>query len=90
MNFNPNIVLTAELTAKTLGISIEKADELLSGPETQSIIQTALAQAIERTLDETVKQMARCKWPSVMDQSPIRRDVTVELTGLPTILRSHL
>jgi hypothetical protein len=40
--FSPQIYVTAEHAADVLGISLEKADKLLSAPDTYEIVKAAL------------------------------------------------
>jgi hypothetical protein len=82
IHFHPDIYLTSEQAARYLNISIEKADQLLSAPDTFNLVQSALQQGIQESLNNIMKQMARSKWPSVMDRSPVRVDVNVELDSI--------
>jgi hypothetical protein len=85
IHFQPDIWLTTEGVARHLNISVEKADQLLSGPEVEQIYKAALSLNIQNTLSETSQQLARQKWPSVMDRQPIRQDVNVQLKA-PEVL----
>ena len=82
IHFQPNIYLTSENAARYLDISIEKADELLSAPDTANIVQTALELGIQKSLNDVMIQMKKSRWPSVMDRSPIRQDVVVTLPSI--------
>ena len=85
LHFRPDVMFTSEQTARYLGITIEKADELLSGPQAYEAIALCIKQSIEKGLDEAVHLLARQRWPSTMDRSPIRQDCVVELPTLPVI-----
>ena len=86
LHFRPEVMFTSEQTARYLGIPLEKADELLSGSQAYEVIATCIKQSIEKGLDEAVRLLSRQKWPSTMDQAPIRQDVVVQLPSLPTII----
>src|SRR5574337_1628785 len=73
--FNPKVELAAEHVAEVLQISIEKANQLLSRPDTNEILRTAIIQAIHQALDKSLQEMARIPHETV----PIRRDCMVTL-----------
>ena len=81
--FQPQIYVTAEHAADVLGIDLAKADQLLSGPETASIVQVALAQGLQDALLKILQQMVRQRWPQ--DTVPIRVDCNVDLPMLPAL-----
>jgi len=78
--FAPKIWITAEHAADMLGISIEKADQLLSRPDTSEILKAAMHAGLQAALRTTLEQMARVPHEAV----PTRVDVAVALPPLPT------
>ena len=79
--YQPKIYLTAELAAQVLGIDLKKADQLLSAPDTYSIVQEALARDVQDALLKILQQMARQRWPQ--ETIPVRVDCQVDLPVLP-------
>lgn len=79
--YQPKIYLTAELAAQVLGIDLKKADQLLSAPDTHSIVQEALARGVQVALLDILQQMARQRWPQ--ETVPVRVDCHVDLPLLP-------
>jgi hypothetical protein len=79
--YQPKIYLTAELAAQVLGIDLKKANQLLSAPDTYSIVQEALARGVQAALLDILQQMARQRWPQ--ETIPVRVDCAVELPLLP-------
>jgi hypothetical protein len=65
--------------AELLGISISKADQLLSRPDTNEILQKALHDSIQVTLFTTLSNMARTPHETV----PTRVDCVVECPLVP-------
>src|SRR5450631_3530087 len=79
--YQPKIYLTAELAAEVFCIDLKKADQLLSAPDTHSIVQEALARGVQAALLEILQQMARQRWPQ--ETIPVRVDCQVDLPLLP-------
>jgi hypothetical protein len=79
--YDPKIYVTAEHAADVLGISLEKADKLLSSPDTYEIVKAAIAEGMQKALLETLQLMARQRWPQ--DTLPVRVDCYVKLPPLP-------
>lgn len=77
--FAPKIWITAEHAADMLDISLEKADQLLSRPDTNEILKTRMHQALQDALLATLQQMARIPHETV----PTRVDCAVALPTLP-------
>src|ERR1035437_3803673 len=75
--YQPKIYLTAEHAAQVLGIDLRKADQLLSAPDTYSIVQEALQQGVQEPLFKILQQRARQRWPQ--ETIPVRVDCRVEL-----------
>ena len=80
LHFQPNIIITAEKVAAELKISIEEANNLLSEPHSKNFIFNNLRQHVSASLDNSIRALAKIKWPN----SPIRRDAMVTLTGINT------
>lgn len=81
--YTPKIYVTAERAADVLGITLEKADQLLSGPETFEVVKAALADAMQKALIDILQRMARQRWPQ--ETVPIRVDCVVDLPPLPVV-----
>ena len=81
--FSPQIYVTAEHAADVLGISLEKADKLLSAPDTYEIVKAALGDGLQKALLEILQQMVRQRWPQ--DTIPVRVDCNVNLPSLPSV-----
>jgi hypothetical protein len=79
--YTPEIIITAEHAADVLSISLEKADQLLSSPDTFGIVQEALSVGLQEALLKILQEMVRKRWPQ--DTLPIRRDCVVRLPNLP-------
>ena len=79
--FKPLIWITAEHAADVLHISIEKADQLLSRPDTNDLLKAAMHDAIQQSLVTVLKQMVRIPHESV----PTRIDCNVNLPALPLV-----
>jgi hypothetical protein len=62
---HPRIWITAEHAAGVLGISIEKADQILSRPDTYELLKSSLHSALQTALLSTLQQMARIPHESV-------------------------
>lgn len=77
--FTPRITVRAERVAELLGISIDRANLMLSQPETKNIIQTALEQSFQETTDAILKSMTRV--PAVAVPSN-RVDCAVGIQGI--------
>ena len=77
--FAPRIWITAEHAAEVLDVPIDKADQLLSRPDTNEILMAALHQAFNETVDRTLKEMLRVPHETV----PTRIDCAVTLPTLP-------
>lgn len=75
----PILTIRASRVAEVLGVDLEKANRLLSQPDTRQILTTALEQSFQATIDATLKQMLRVPLESV----PVVRDCAVKLPALP-------
>ena len=78
--FKPSIWITAEHAADMLGISIEKANQLLSRPDTSELLKRAMHEAIQTALRYVLQEMERIPHETV----PVRVDCAVALPPLPT------
>ena len=76
----PSITIRAERVAEVLHVSIEKANKLLSQPDTGQIIRTALEAKFQTTVDELLQGMLRVPMEAV--PAP-RVDCSVTLPELP-------
>jgi hypothetical protein len=81
--YNPKIYVTAEQAARVLGISLEKANVLLSAPDTYSIVEAALKEGLAEIVNGVFRNMARARWPQ--ETIPIRVDCHVDLPILPAL-----
>jgi len=79
--FAPKIWIKAEHAADMLGISLEKANQLLSRPDTNDILKAAMHRAVQDALLQTLQQMARVPHETV----PTRIDCAVALPPLPIV-----
>ena len=77
--FRPQIWITAEHAADMLGIPLEKADQLLSRPDTSDILKAAMNEGLQAILKRTLEDMARVPHSSM----PVRVDCAVALPELP-------
>lgn len=78
--FTPKICVTAEHAAGILGCSIEKADQVLSRPDTNELLKIAMHDAVQKALVEVLQAMVRTPHESV----PTRIDCVAKLPILPT------
>jgi hypothetical protein len=76
----PKIHIRGDRAAEVLGISLEQADKLLSQPDTKSLIQTALEQSFQETVDSVLRGMTRVP---ILSVPSIRVDCAVDLPVLP-------
>lgn len=76
--FHPRLRITAESVAQSLDISLEKANQVLSRPDTHAIILKALEQAFQETIKNTLLEMVRIPHETV----PTRVDCSVRLASV--------
>ena len=77
--FHPKIWITAEHAAGVLGISIEKANQIMSRPDTYELLKQSLEGAIQTALLNTLQQMVRVPHETV----PTRVDCVAECPIVP-------
>ncbi len=79
LHFMPKITVTAEHAAEILGVSIERADQVLSRPDTNEVLKVAMHEALQKVLVEVLHQMVKVPHESV----PTRVDCVAQLPILP-------
>jgi hypothetical protein len=80
--FKPTIHIRAERVAEVLSIPLEKANQLLSHPETKQFLQVGLERAFQETVDRMLQEMSRVPLAAIAPIST-RVDCIVELPPLP-------
>jgi hypothetical protein len=78
--FTPTIGIDAEQIARLYDISLEKADQILSRPDTKELLQKALQAALHEALNKVVYELVRIPHEVV----PVRTDCVVALPSAST------
>lgn len=82
--FTPKISIRAERVAQVLNISIDRANALLSEPNTKALIQAGLDQAFHSTVGDVIRGLSHLE--SIRASSPapaqVRRDCVTDVSGI--------